>query len=74
MPEEATPENIKALASIQHPSMVIFRWSAAQCNAAADTWNARRAATLKQLILLGNMRANACMSWKTYCWWSKGAE
>lgn len=47
MSEEATPENIKALASIQHPSMVIFRWSAAQCNAAADTWNARRAATLK---------------------------
>ncbi|EPJ7319034.1 hypothetical protein R4R82_001121 [Enterobacter asburiae] len=44
VPEEATPENIAILASIFAPRGVTYQWDRDECNAAADSWNACRAA------------------------------
>lgn len=47
VPEEATPENIEILASTYAPSGVTYQWDEDERNAAADAWNACRAAMLK---------------------------
>lgn len=46
VPEEATPENIEILASTFAPRGVTYQWDRDECNAAADSWNACRAAML----------------------------
>ncbi|MGT1786721.1 hypothetical protein SPM00_23280 [Enterobacter hormaechei subsp. xiangfangensis] len=47
VPDEATPENIEILASTFAPRGVTYQWDRDECNAAADSWNACRAAMLK---------------------------
>lgn len=47
VPEEATPENIAILASTFAPRGVTYQWDRDECNAAADSWNACRAAMLQ---------------------------
>ncbi len=47
VPDEATPENIEILASTFAPCGVTYQWDRDECNAAADSWNACRAAMLK---------------------------
>ncbi|MGN5571422.1 hypothetical protein [Enterobacter sp. Lyrl_3] len=47
VPDEATPENIEILASTYAPCGVTYQWDRDECNAAADSWNACRAALLK---------------------------
>lgn len=46
VPDEATPENIEILASTFAPRGVTYQWDRDECNAAADSWNACRAAIL----------------------------
>lgn len=45
--DEATPENIAILASTFAPRGVTYQWDSDECNAAADSWNACRAAMLQ---------------------------
>lgn len=45
--DEATPENIEILASTFAPRGVTYQWDRDECNAAADSWNACRAAMLQ---------------------------
>ncbi|MFB4584463.1 hypothetical protein ACE3JG_18250 [Enterobacter hormaechei subsp. oharae] len=47
VPDEATPENIEILASTFAPRGVTYQWDRDECNAAADSWNACRAAMLQ---------------------------
>lgn len=47
VPQEATPENIAILASTFAPRGVTYQWDSDECNAAADSWNACRAAMLQ---------------------------
>ncbi|MEY7815931.1 hypothetical protein [Enterobacter cloacae] len=47
VPEEATPENIAILASTFAPCGITYQWDRDECNAAADSWNACRAAMLQ---------------------------
>ncbi|MFS8329541.1 hypothetical protein ACMG5N_03015 [Escherichia coli] len=47
VPDEATPENIEILASTYAPRGVTYQWDRDECNAAADSWNACRAAMLQ---------------------------
>lgn len=47
VPEEATPDNIEVLASARVDSSVSFQWDEDERNAAADSWNACRAAPLQ---------------------------
>ncbi|MCK6800713.1 DUF551 domain-containing protein [Enterobacter cloacae] len=47
VPDEATPENIEILASTYAPRGVTYQWDSDECNAAADSWNACRAAMLQ---------------------------
>lgn len=47
VPDEATPENIEILASTYAPCGVTYQWDRDECNAAADSWNACRAAMLQ---------------------------
>lgn len=47
VPDEATPENIAILASTFAPRGVTYQWDDDECNAAADSWNACRAAMLQ---------------------------
>ncbi|KJM74849.1 hypothetical protein ABKV81_03655 [Enterobacter hormaechei] len=47
VPDEATPENIEILASTFAPRGVTYQWDRDECNAAADSWNACRAARLQ---------------------------
>ncbi|MDT9874097.1 DUF551 domain-containing protein [Enterobacter cloacae] len=47
VPDEATPENIEILASTYAPRGVTYQWDRDECNAAADSWNAFRAAMLQ---------------------------
>ncbi|WP_316374995.1 hypothetical protein [Enterobacter hormaechei] len=46
-PDEATTENIEILASTFAPRGVTYQWDRDECNAAADSWNACRAAMLQ---------------------------
>ena len=46
-PDEATPDNIQMLASTFAPCGVTYQWDRDECNAAADSWNACRAAMLQ---------------------------
>jgi hypothetical protein len=46
VPDEATPGNIEILASTYAPRGVTYQWYRDECNAAADSWNACRAAML----------------------------
>ncbi|MEG4661187.1 hypothetical protein [Enterobacter cloacae] len=76
VPDEATPDNIQMLASTYAPRGVTYQWDDDECNAAADSWNACRAA-----MLLGsepdfreisnsstnNFRENAETSTKCWC-------
>lgn len=45
-PEEATPDSIEILASARGRDHAVFQWDEDQRNAAADSWNACRAAML----------------------------
>ncbi|HDR2380107.1 TPA: hypothetical protein QCH82_002907 [Enterobacter kobei] len=47
VPDEATPENIEILASTYAPCGVTYQWDRDECNAAADSWTACRAAILQ---------------------------
>ncbi|WP_316376626.1 hypothetical protein [Enterobacter hormaechei] len=47
VPDEATAENIEILASTFAPRGVTYQWDRDECNAAADSWNACRAAMLQ---------------------------
>ncbi|MEC5321591.1 hypothetical protein VSX61_22145 [Brenneria populi subsp. brevivirga] len=47
VPDEATPDSIEILASIRPPRCVAYQWDEDQRNAAADAWNACRAAMLQ---------------------------
>ncbi len=46
VPEEATPDSIEILASARRRDRTVFQWDEDQRNAAADSWNACRAAML----------------------------
>ncbi|AHM80759.1 TPA: DUF551 domain-containing protein [Klebsiella pneumoniae] len=46
VPEEATPDSIEILASARRRDRAVFQWDEDQRNAAADSWNACRAAML----------------------------
>lgn len=46
LPEEATPDSIETLASARRRDHAVFQWNEDQRNAAADSWNACRAAML----------------------------
>ncbi|MFZ4221368.1 DUF551 domain-containing protein, partial [Enterobacter ludwigii] len=46
VPDEAAPDNIEILASTYAPRGVTYQWDRDECNAAADSWNACRAAML----------------------------
>lgn len=46
VPEEATPDSIEILASARRRDRAAFQWDEDQRNAAADSWNACRAAIL----------------------------
>lgn len=48
VPDEATPDNIQMLASTFAPCGVTYQWDRDECNAAADSWNACRAAMLTE--------------------------
>lgn len=54
VPEEATPDNIEVLASARVDSSVSFQWDENERNAAADSWNACRAAPLQGSQLVSN--------------------
>lgn len=47
VPEEATPDSIEILASARLRDHAVFQWDEDQRNAAADSWNAFRAAMLQ---------------------------
>ncbi len=47
VPEEATPDSIEILASARRRDHAVFQWDEDQRNAAADSWNACRAAMLE---------------------------
>lgn len=47
VPEEATPDTIEILASARRRDQAVFQWDEDQRNAAADSWNACRAAMLQ---------------------------
>ncbi|MBR7597076.1 hypothetical protein [Klebsiella variicola] len=47
VPEEATPDSIEILASGRRRDHAVFQWDEDQRNAAADSWNAFRAAMLQ---------------------------
>lgn len=47
VPEEATPDSIEILASGRCRDHVVYQWDEDQRNAAADSWNACRAAMLE---------------------------
>lgn len=49
VPEEATPDSIEILASARRRDHAVFKWDEDQRNAAADSWNAFRAAMLQEL-------------------------
>ncbi|HHH3884151.1 TPA: hypothetical protein ACPZEW_002152 [Klebsiella quasipneumoniae subsp. similipneumoniae] len=49
VPEEATPDSIEILASARRRDLAVFQWDEDQRNAAADSWNACRAAMLQEL-------------------------
>jgi hypothetical protein len=46
VPDDATPENVQILASTYAPRGITYQWDSDECNAAADSWNACRAAML----------------------------
>lgn len=46
VPEEATPDSIEILASARRRDHAVYQWDEDQRNAAADSWNACRAAML----------------------------
>ena len=46
VPEEANPDSIEILASARRRDHAVFQWDEDQRNAAADSWNACRAAML----------------------------
>lgn len=48
VPEEATPDSIEILASARRRDHAVFQWDEDQRNAAADSWNACRAAMLQE--------------------------
>lgn len=49
VPEEATPDSIEILASARRRDHAVFQWDEDQRNAAADSWNACRAAMRQEL-------------------------
>lgn len=57
VPEEATPKNIEMLASARVRN-VTFQWDEDERNAAADSWNACRAAVLKEGQILSDSDVN----------------
>lgn len=52
VPEEATPDSIEILASARRRDHAVFQWNEDQRNAAADSWNACRAAMLQTKSLI----------------------
>ena len=58
VPDEATPDNIQMLASTFAPCGVTYQWDRDECNAAADSWNACRAAMLQGADDVGSWNNN----------------
>ena len=54
VPDKATPGNIEILASTYAPRGVTYQWDRDECNAAADSWNACRAAMLQIAVLVSS--------------------
>ncbi|WP_261971838.1 hypothetical protein [Klebsiella quasipneumoniae] len=51
VPEEATSDSIEILASARRRDHAVFQWDEDQRNAAADSWNACRAAMLERQLV-----------------------
>ncbi|EPY6802065.1 MULTISPECIES: hypothetical protein [Klebsiella pneumoniae complex] len=62
VPEEATPDSIEILASARRRDHAVFQWNEDQRNAAADSWNACRAAMLQTKSLISINPAPAMVS------------
>jgi hypothetical protein len=62
VPEEATPDSIEILASVRRRDHAVFQWNEDQRNAAADSWNACRAAMLQTKSLISINPAPAMVS------------
>ncbi|SLV16715.1 Uncharacterised protein [Klebsiella variicola] len=62
VPEEATPDSIEILASARRRDHAVFQWNENQRNAAADSWNACRAAMLQAKSLISINPAPAMVS------------
>ncbi|VGP73360.1 hypothetical protein SB5439_01105 [Klebsiella variicola] len=62
VPEEATPDSIEILASARRREHAVFQWNEDQRNAAADSWNACRAAMLQAKSLISINPAPAMVS------------
>lgn len=62
VPEEATPDSIEILASARRRDHAVFQWNEDQRNAAADSWNACRAAMLQAKSLTSINPAPAMVS------------
>ncbi|MEG6446443.1 hypothetical protein [Enterobacter cloacae] len=58
VPDEATPDNIQMLASTYAPRGVTYQWDSDECNAAADSWNACRAAMFQGAEQQQNLQQN----------------
>ncbi len=59
VPEEATPDSIEILASARRRDHAVFQWDEDQRNAAADSWNAFRAAMLQELKKVQELKRSA---------------
>jgi len=60
VPEEATPDSIEILASARRRDRAVFQWDEDQRNAAADSWNACRAAMLDNCATVESRNNAGC--------------
>lgn len=69
VPEEATPDSIEILASARRRDHAVFQWDEDQRNAAADSWNAFRAAMLQAVPLTneGDIQAGNSLAQSGCC-------
>ncbi|MGY8147093.1 hypothetical protein L1R07_02610 [Klebsiella pneumoniae] len=67
VPEEATPDSIEILASARRRDHAVFQWDEDQRNAAADSWNAFRAAMLQELKKVQELKQPAGVTKMRWC-------
>lgn len=63
VPEEATSDSIEILASARRRDHAVFQWGEDQRNAAADSWNACRAAMLQASPVCTCPSGNGSLRW-----------